>query len=127
MGGLHFYPMFKLDCLMQILIFFLAGGGRGEFVISPICIVCAFLSLPLHGGSNIVKLFTAVIDKCLGQARVLVPGKPFQPSLMFAGPYRSESPLDAPLLGRLLALSTNIRLGWKGLPGKNSIIRKIWV
>ncbi len=26
---------------------------------------------------------------------------------------------DAPLKGRLLALPTNIRLGWKGLPGTN--------
>jgi hypothetical protein len=26
---------------------------------------------------------------------------------------------DAPLSVRLLALSTNIRLGWKGLPGTN--------
>jgi hypothetical protein len=25
---------------------------------------------------------------------------------------------DAPLLGRLLALPTNNRLGWKGFPGK---------
>jgi hypothetical protein len=56
---------------------------------------------------------------------VFVPGKPFQPSLMFAGPYRSELPLDAPLLGRLLALSTDIRLGYKEMPGKNSIIRKL--
>ncbi len=27
----------------------------------------------------------------------------------------------APLQGRILALPTNIRLGWKGLPGKNTI------
>ncbi len=27
----------------------------------------------------------------------------------------------APLLGRLLASPTNIRLGWKGLPGTNTL------
>jgi hypothetical protein len=27
----------------------------------------------------------------------------------------------APLYGRLLALPTNIRLGWKGLPGRNAL------
>ncbi len=34
--------------------------------------------------------------------------KPFQPSLMF---------VKRPLLGKVLGLSTNIRIGWKGLPG----------
>jgi hypothetical protein len=29
--------------------------------------------------------------------------------------------LGAPLQGRLLALPTNIRLGWKGLPGTNAL------
>ncbi len=50
---------------------------------------------------------------------MFVPGKPFQPSLMFAGKaiaYPSEAPSGAPLYGRLLASPTNIRLGWKGLP-----------
>jgi hypothetical protein len=28
---------------------------------------------------------------------------------------------DAPLKGRLLALPTDIRLGWKGLPGINAL------
>jgi len=40
----------------------------------------------------------------------LNPGKPFQPSLMFVGN------VD----GRLLALPTNIRQGWKGLPWTNT-------
>ncbi len=50
---------------------------------------------------------------------LFVPGKHFQPSLMFAGKagaYPSEA-----LLGRLLALITNIRLSWKGLPGTNAL------
>jgi hypothetical protein len=28
---------------------------------------------------------------------------------------------DAPLKGRVLTLPTNIRLGWKGLPGTNAL------
>jgi hypothetical protein len=38
------------------------------------------------------------------QARVFVPGRPLQPSLMFDS--------GAPLYGRFLALPTNISLGW---------------
>ncbi len=51
---------------------------------------------------------------------MFVPNKPFQPSLMFegkAGAYLSE----AQLLERLLALPTNIRIGWKGLPVINTL------
>jgi hypothetical protein len=50
---------------------------------------------------------------------MLVPGKYFQPSLMYAGKagtFLSEA--TAKFLGRLLALSTNISLVWKGLSGK---------
>ncbi len=50
------------------------------------------------------------------QARVIVPGKPFQPSLMFlskARAYHSEVPST---LEQAPCLPTNIRLGWKGLP-----------
>jgi hypothetical protein len=77
---------------------------------------------------------------------VFAPGKPFQSSLMFAGKavaYPSEHLSDAPplapglihkhrlerlarskhssLLRRRLALPTNIRPGWKGLPGANTL------
>ncbi len=56
-----------------------------------------------------------------------VPGKPFQSSLMFVGKARSltQSGVEltrvkhlscAPLQGRLLALSSIIRPGWKSLP-----------
>ncbi len=52
---------------------------------------------------------------------VFVLGKPFQPSLMFvneAEAYLSETVL----LKRIpLALPTNIRLGWKALPGTNTL------
>jgi hypothetical protein len=34
---------------------------------------------------NVIKLFTVVSYDFSYQARVFVPGKPFQPSLMFGG------------------------------------------
>jgi hypothetical protein len=46
---------------------------------------------------------------------VLIPGKPFQPSLMFVGKARVEH-LKGTLIGKALALVTNVGLGWKGLP-----------
>jgi hypothetical protein len=55
---------------------------------------------------------------------VFVPGNPFQPSLMFsdkARAYPSETPFRySTNKARLLALPTNIRLGWKSLPGTNT-------
>ncbi len=54
---------------------------------------------------------------------MFVAGKPFQPSLGLvrkAGAYPSGAPKEAPLWGRLLALPTNITLGWKGLSGINT-------
>jgi hypothetical protein len=38
---------------------------------------------------NVTKLLTAVIYQCSLQARVFVPGKHFQPSLMFSGELRA--------------------------------------
>jgi len=52
---------------------------------------------------------------------VLELNKSFQPSLMFiskAVSYYRVKPLLQ--LGRLLAVPTNIGLGWKGLPGTNT-------
>jgi hypothetical protein len=40
---------------------------------------------PKSTGACTVKLFTDVIYGILQYARVFVPGKPFQPSQMFAG------------------------------------------
>jgi hypothetical protein len=59
---------------------------------------------------------------------VFVPGKSFQPSLMFVGKaraYPSEVPFRCPTLGLALALPTNIRLGWKGLPGTNTLQKSV--
>jgi len=50
----------------------------------------------------------------MGQNKgVLPPGRAFQPRLMFAG-----GPGGAP---SLLALPTNITLGWKGQQGKHTL------
>jgi hypothetical protein len=40
-------------------------------------------------GANPIKLFTAVIYEFSFYATVFVPGKPFQPNLMFVGKVRS--------------------------------------
>jgi hypothetical protein len=37
------------------------------------------------------------------------------------GPSKVKCLSGAPLKGKLLALTTNIRLGWKGLPGTNAL------
>ncbi len=55
---------------------------------------------------------------------VFVPGDLFQPNPMFigkAGAYLSEAPYGAPLKRKLLALSSNIRLGWKSSQEKNTL------
>jgi hypothetical protein len=55
---------------------------------------------------------------------VLVPEKPFQPSLKFVGEARSLPYSGAPekrFTQVALALPANIRLGWKGLPGTNTL------
>ncbi len=55
---------------------------------------------------------------------MLVPGKSFQPSLMFLGEARSlpESGTPERSLTQVgMALPTNIRLVWKGVPGTNTL------
>ncbi len=39
-----------------------------------------------------------------------------------AGAYLSEALSSTPIKGRLLASTTNIRLGWKGLPETNTLL-----
>jgi hypothetical protein len=46
---------------------------------------------------NLIKLFTAVRYNFSLKARAFVPGKPFQPSLMFVGKARAY-PSEAPPL-----------------------------
>ncbi len=65
---------------------------------SKLTAVKSFLTLAT--GVNVIKLLKAVIYKYLEYARVFVPGKPFQLSLMFVGKtgaYSSEHLSVAPL------------------------------
>ncbi len=58
---------------------------------------------------------------------MFAPGKPFQPSLMFAleGAYPRVEHLKGASLRQAPALTANIRLGWKGLAGTNtSLLQK---
>jgi hypothetical protein len=68
--------------------------------------------------TNLKKnFFTDIINECMQYAGVFVPDKSFQPSLIFVGETLEWSTLkNAPVL------LTNIRLGWKGLPGKNTLV-----
>ncbi len=53
-------------------------------------------------GANVIKLFLSIIYGFLKYARVFVPGKLLQPSLMFAGKagaYLSEAPFRCSTLG----------------------------
>ncbi len=55
---------------------------------------------------------------------MLVPGKPLQPNLMFASKakaYPSKYHSGDPLMGKHLALPTNIILDWKIMPGTSTI------
>jgi hypothetical protein len=51
---------------------------------------------------------------------VSVLGKPFQSSLIFVGEARSLPRVEH-LKGAAPTLPANIRLGWKGLPRKNTL------
>jgi hypothetical protein len=58
------------------------------------------------------------------KARVFVRVKLFKPSIMCVGKvraYLSEAPFRLSLWGTLLALLTNITLGWKTLQGRNTL------
>jgi hypothetical protein len=57
---------------------------------------------------------------------VFVTGKPLQLSLVFVGKTRA-CPIDAPLYGKPLALPTNSRLDWNGLPGTNTSLSQKFV
>jgi hypothetical protein len=60
-----------------------------------------------------IKLFTAVVYKRAYLARAFVPGRTFQPSLMFAGKARSQ-----PWREHLKDLTLKYK---KGLPGTNTL------
>jgi hypothetical protein len=78
--------------------------------------------IKLTPGANFINLFTDISYEFSYYARAFVPGKPFQTSVMLGKAYaRVEHLKGTPLLGRLMALPTNTRLGWKGLPGTNAL------
>ncbi len=52
---------------------------------------------------------------------MIVPGRPLQPRLMFVGKVRVLLKSGAPKRFFTLALCANIVLGWKGLPGTNTL------
>jgi hypothetical protein len=56
---------------------------------------------------------------------MFVPGRPFEPSLMFVGKAKSL-PLNG-ALGKIPELLANIRLGWKGLLGTNTNLLQIFL
>jgi hypothetical protein len=66
--------------------------------------------IELKSGANVTKLFTVVSYEFLKYARAFVPGKLFQPNLMFAGKVR-----------RLPLSGAPFRLGWKSLPGTTAL------
>ncbi len=68
--------------------------------------------------ATVIKRFTAVSYEYSLYARVFVPGKPFQDSLVFegmAGAYPSETTFKCSSQGKAPGL------GWKGLPGTNAL------
>ncbi len=56
-------------------------------------------------GACIVKLITAVIYRLPKQARVFLPGKPFQPRLVFVGKGLGAYPTVVHLKGSSLGLT----------------------
>jgi hypothetical protein len=71
-----------------------------------------------------MKLFKVAINECLHSARIIFPSRPFQPNLILVGKARSLLSSLAPKrysLGQLPGIRINIRQGWKGLPGTNTI------
>jgi hypothetical protein len=61
-------------------------------------------------GANVIRLFTAVSYNFFCNEPVFVPGKPFQPSLLFMGKVHVS-------LGLAAALLANTTLSWVGLRG----------
>ncbi len=78
----------------------------------------------LTPGNNVIKLFTPAIYGFSYHARVFVPGRPFQLSLLFAGKARTYprvEHLKGVSLVNAAVLHTNNKLGWKGLPRTNTL------
>jgi hypothetical protein len=71
--------------------------------------------ITLDPGLNLIRIFTDVVYECSKQAKVFVPGEPFQPSLMSvgkAGAYSRVEYLKGSRWGRLRPASET--LDWAG-------------
>ncbi len=74
--------------------------------------------------NKVIKIIKIVIYKCSQKARVSVTGRHFQPNLMVVSKAivtRMKHLCGAPLLDKLLALLTSIRIGLKGMKRTNII------
>ncbi len=85
--------------------------------------------IKLGPGVNLIKLFTAVIYKCLQLAREVVHGKPFQSCLLFAGKPRSLPYSNAiqRFFNRVSSCFTNRHQTWLerlALDKHSSLLRK---
>jgi hypothetical protein len=78
----------------------------------------------MRPGANVIKLFTDVSYNFFDKIECLLLASLSR--IVYCLQVRQE-PMQvkhtsgAPLLGRLPALPKNIRLGWKGLPGANTL------
>ncbi len=72
-------------------------------------------------GVTLKEPYFFITYRAIKNTRVLVPGKPFQPCLIFASKIREpmKNFLAASLLDELLVLIENIRLGLRGFSGNN--------
>jgi hypothetical protein len=105
---------------MQTMFFSVLRNDLAYKIVSE-CMTKLLLFFKTTIGRNVIKLFISVIRnklECLSLESV------YQPCLKFATKstvYLSAAVENAPLRGRLLTLDTYIRLGWKGLPGTNTL------
>ncbi len=75
--------------------------------------------ITLGSAINITNIFMDENFDWAKYAKALVPRMAFKPSLMFASKARVY--LSGETYSRLLAFASNIRLGWKCLPGTNTL------
>ncbi len=98
-------------------------NARDYYEKSELTAVKSFITLA--PGHDVIKLFRSVIyKKNYDKLKFFAPSRPSQASLTFEvgwEPTQMKHLSAAPLYGKLLALPRNIRLGWKSLPGTNTL------
>jgi hypothetical protein len=94
------YGLSKISCTIHFMHASKQFFNKAlAYFVSAVSYECKMF-MRLRPVANVIKLFTAV--SYVYSARGFVPGKPFQPSLMFtgkAGTYPSEGPLRCSILG----------------------------